>query len=175
MGDCDKAIHCFLWAWHTLQSQTVLWGQEGLFLLWIDSLILFAERAPNWKCVCVCVVRFTVGPGWEGKSSADQGGGYWSWHCSPCMGEPQPTCKGNEHLQLHLDFEYKVLRQGRNWKSMSLSFHIKYTNLLTLHFQQAASHLQNAKYLLYCCENKSVDVSERVTISCWMPRSQKGF
>lgn len=45
---------------------------------------------------------------------------------------------------------------------MSLSFHIKYTNLLTLHFQQAASHLQNAKYLLYCCENKSVDVSERV-------------
>lgn len=107
-GDRDMATPCFLDAWRTLQSQSVLWGPEGLFLLWIDSLILFAEQAHKQLCVCVLwggVIRCRAWVGrhgvwWQGGQAIEAGIAARAPEWLNCS----RLAKRTERLQLHLGF-----------------------------------------------------------------------
>lgn len=145
VGDCDKAVHCFLHAWHSLQSQSVLWGQEGVFFIINCFPDPICRTGPKLKvCVC-CEIQCRARVGRQGLcwplqqlKLALQLELLNGWATADLQ-KGRNTC----NYTWTLCFEYKVKQHGRTWKPKSLSLCIKYRNLLTLHFQQAASHLQN--------------------------------
>lgn len=132
--------------------------------------------------VCVCVVRLSVGPGWENKGSADQGGSSWS----KLALQPEPLNgwatadlqKGmnSSNCTWALCFENKVLQHGRNWKSKSLSFCIKYSNLLLCTFStQPVIYKMHNIYSPAVKTNLLMFLKQLDMISCWMPWTQKEF
>lgn len=119
---------------------------------------------------------------WEGMGSGDRGASYWSWHCSqsPCMGEPQPTCK-------------------RDWTLATASglcaLNIKCCSMLETVKIQVLAILYQVYKILWLCTSSTQPLIYKIhnihcsavktnllmflkqldMLSCWMPWTQKGF